>query len=124
MTAAIPEQASFSEASSGRDYRLIANGLSTHAIEGDEIAGRKGAHSPRAGFEVIDEQGGGQVNLFGEPGLFDDPGQVGSFDAPVAHRTRDSEAGNIGTGSRTFEKLFDNFAELVMLAAGEDALGN
>jgi hypothetical protein len=124
VTSAVPEQSGFAESGSGGDDRLIADGASSNAVQRDEVAGGESAHAPGAGFEVVYKPGRRQMNLFGEVRLLDDPRQVRGFDTAVAHRTGDSEAGYIRTGGGAFQKLFDDLAELVMLAAGKDALGN
>src|SRR5439155_12572731 len=75
-----------------------------------------------AGFEVVDEQSGGKMNLFGETRLLDDPGKVGSLNASVAHRAGDAEAGHFGARAGVVQEFGDDFAEFAVFAAGEDTL--
>ena len=50
------------------------------------------------------------MNLLREARLFDDPGQIRSFDAAIAHRAGDSETGDFRSGARVSEKLSDDLA--------------
>ena len=62
------------------------------------------------------------MNLFRQSRLLDDPRQVRSLDASVAHRTGDPEARRVRTRAGIFQELVHDLAELAVLAAGKDAL--
>ncbi len=123
MLAAVPEQPGFSQAGSGRDHRLIAI-RRHHLVKRDQILRAEGPNSPRIGFEIIDQQSGGQLNLFRQTGLVDDPGKVRSFDASIVDRSCDAETSSLGPRRRVGEELRNNLTQFAVFAAGKNALGN
>src|ERR1700722_20397409 len=98
VAASIPEQTSFAEAGAGCDDGLISDGWAGDMIQWNQVARGQAADAPCAGLQIIDEQRGGKMNLLRQARLFDHPGQVGGFDATIAHGAGDSEACDFRAG--------------------------
>src|SRR5580692_9519626 len=63
MLAAVPEQPGFPQAGPGRDDCLIP--IRWHyLVKRQQILRAEGSNAPRIGFEIINQQSGGQLNLF------------------------------------------------------------
>ena len=103
---------------------MIAYRLSLDLVERDYVLGIERGNAPRIGFKVIDQKGLLDLELVGQALGFNDPGKVGRFHAPVAHRTRDTEAGGVGMQIRFIDKLGNDLVQAGILPAGKDGSGD
>ena len=94
------------------------------SIKRNQILRAESSNAPRIRFEIIDQQRGGQLNLFRKAGLVDDPRKVRNLDASVVDRPCDAEACNLRPRRRVREKLGNNLPQFAVFAAGKDAFGN
>ena len=121
MLAAVPEQPGLAQAGSGRDHRLIA--IRRHyLVKRNQILRAEGPNSPRIGFEIIDQQSSGQLNLFRQTGLVDDPGKVRNFNASIVYGPCDAETSSLRPRRRVGEELRNNLTQFAVFTAGKNAL--
>src|SRR5580658_454661 len=123
MLAAVPEQSRFPQARSRRDDRLIPN-RGRNSIQRKQILRGERANTPRTCFQIIDQESGGQLNLFRQAGLFNDPGKVRGLDPSIVYRAGNSKTRNLGPGDSASQELGDNLTQFAVFAAGKDSLGN
>src|ERR1700674_3665754 len=96
VSGAVPIHAGLAESGAGGDYGLIAYWRALHLVQRNHVLGIKSGNAPCIGHEIVDEFGLLEVELIGETFGVDDPGKVGSLNAPVANRSGYSKASGIG----------------------------
>src|SRR5208282_2860585 len=91
----VPDEASFAQARSCRNYGLIAGGiLIAKMVESDGVGRPQTLDSPSLRLEIVDQLDRIELQFPRQARRLDDPGQIGSFDPSIAHRTGDTEAGD------------------------------
>lgn len=123
MARAVPVETPFAESGAGGNDRLVsarAAGNRNHVVERHQVTGGERADAPPGGFEIIDQNCFVEVQFVGEALRFDDPRQVGSFDATVCDWPRDSKAGLRGFGVRRLHELCDDLVQPGIMSAGKD----
>ena len=75
----------FAKSGAGGNHRLIADAVSLHSVERNQILPCKARNAPGIRLEIIDQKAlSGSCNSLARPRCFDDPGKVRSFDAAIA----------------------------------------
>src|SRR5208282_2443495 len=82
----VPDEASFAQARSCRNYGLIAGGiLIAKMVESDGVGRPQTLDSPSLRLEIVDQLDRIELQFPRQARRLDDPGQIGSFDPSIAH---------------------------------------
>src|SRR5260370_11361281 len=112
LATSLPDEASFTQARSCRHYCLVARGRlpvpvrsdlivrdfgRRNLVESDCVGRLQALDSPRLRLEIVDQIHRIELQVSRQACRLDDPGQIRSLNASMAHRTCDPKTGDAGT---------------------------
>src|SRR6516165_3668648 len=112
------DQARFAEAGARRNQRPVAGSLRIALVKGDEMAGFEYGNAVRVRFQIVQQTSRSKTQALRHRPRVNVPGEVGSLDAPVFHRSGNAEGRRLYRLPMLGQKSLENLLEPPVNPAG------